>query len=177
MSSDQTLTTITLPNDGSLYFNVARHLTVGCSGDDVSLVQYLLARAPDAEPYLTGANNFQLTGLCPIGVADVDGIWGPDTAAAMAWFEQACTNPPVYRDGAIDPLGSVPYGDQQVFINSGGAYFFKLSVLQDLYVIAQSKAIVTDTGTRNSTLRKMAADGQCPSTLASNPLLAAEATV
>jgi len=41
---------------------------------------------------------------------------------------------PVYLDGAVNPMGSVAYGDQMNFINGGTAHDYKLAPLQRMYV-------------------------------------------
>jgi hypothetical protein len=169
-------TTMTVPPDNRFYYNILRRLCLGSSGADVAMVQYLLARAPESIAYPFGNGPTLSNGDCPIGIGDVDGNWGPNTDAAMSWFEQASITP-VYHDGAVDPLGSVSLGDQIHFINGGTAYEFKFALLQQMYVAAICRNASPDPPSQNRAMRSMANDGECPSILASDPLLALEASI
>jgi hypothetical protein len=160
-----------------MYYNIFRHLCLGSAGTDVAMVQYLLARAPEAISYPFANGPALSNGDCPIGVSDVDGDWGPNTDAAMSWFEQASTLMPVYHDGAVDPMGSVAYGDQIHFINSGAAYEFKLALLQELYVSVICRQAFPNPQAQARAIRSMANDGECPPILAADPLLALEASI
>jgi peptidoglycan hydrolase-like protein with peptidoglycan-binding domain len=177
MSSSSSFTIMTDPGNGRIYYNVGRHLCLGTMGADVAMVQYLLARAPESIPYPFANGATLSNGDCPIGVGDVDGNWGPNTDAAMSWFEQASVLTPVYPDGAVDPMGSVPYGDQMNFINGGTAYEYKLALLQQMYVSVICRNAFPDPQTQNRAIRSMANDGECPSILSSDPLLTTEASI
>jgi peptidoglycan hydrolase-like protein with peptidoglycan-binding domain len=168
---------MTVPPDSRIFYNILRHLCLGSSGADVALVQYLLARAPESMAYPFANGGTLSNGDCPIGVGDVDGNWGPNTDSAMSWFEQACILQSVYHDGAVDPLGSVPNGDQTFFVNGSTTYEFKLAVLEQMYVSVICMNALPAPQLQNRAIRNMANDGQCPSILASDPLIALEATI
>jgi len=136
-----------------LDWNVDARVGMGSTGDDVKLVQYLLARAPEAAQYLPD----QISGSSGIAVSDVDGDWGPQTDAAQKWFEQNFKGGlPVVADGVIDviPQSGVFFGDNPT-------YEYKLSALLNLYAAAAG-------GVNNvtPTIQNMPNDGQCPSDLA-----------
>jgi hypothetical protein len=161
---------------GDVYFNVKRHLCFGCRGVDVALVQYLLARAPDAISSLTPDVAQLSNGDCPIKVADVDGDWGSNTDRAMAWFEQALIYPSVLADGAVDPIGSAPISDGDAFLRGDYAlYVYKLIVLQRIYTMTNITRYDAGVDTRNDGIGTLAWDGQCPSFLASDPVIARRA--
>jgi hypothetical protein len=144
------------PGSTSRNWNVDARVGPGSAGDDVRLVQYLLVRAPEAEPYLTTPVN----GGPGIGINDVDGIWGPQTSAAMSWLEQTFN---VISDGVVDPC---PPGTD-FFSSQINNCFYKIILLQQLYVINQVRG--NNSGTSNDTkttvLMTMQDDGMCPSAL------------
>jgi hypothetical protein len=136
-----------------LLWNVDSRIGMGSTGDDVMLVQYLLARAPDAAQYTPD----QISGSSGIAVSDVDGSWGPQTDAAQKWFEQNFKGGmPVLADGVIDviPQSGILFGDSPT-------YEYKLAALQNIYATAAG-------GMNNvtATIQNMPNDGQCPAALA-----------
>ena len=138
---------------GFLLWNVDARVGMGSEGDDVRLVQYLLARAPEAAKLVPD----QISGSSGITVADVDGIWGPQTDAAQRWFEQnyKC-GAPVVADGVVD---MVP--ESGIIFGGSAPHEYKLYALQDLYSIAANGL-----GNVTPNIRNMPNDGQCPSELA-----------
>jgi hypothetical protein len=160
---------------GDIYFNVKRHLCFGCSGVDVALVQYLMARAPDAISSLTPDVAQLSNGNCPIKVADVDGVWGPNTDAAMAWLEQALIYPPAFADGAVDPIGSVPNSDAASFSHGDNYYVYKLVALQRIYTMTRIVRYDAGADSRNYGIGTLAWDGLCPSILANDDMIAGQA--
>jgi len=122
---------------------------MGSTGDDVKLVQYLLARAPQAAQYLPS----EISGSSGIAVSDADGNWGQQTDAAQKWFEQNFKGGmPVLADGVIDliPESGILFGDNPT-------YEYKLAALQSLHATAA--------GGMNhvtATIQDMPNDGQCP---------------
>jgi hypothetical protein len=144
-------------NSGSdndfLLWNIDSRIGMGSTGDDVKLVQYLLARAPEAAQYMPS----EISGSSGIAVSDVDGSWGSQTDAAQKWFEQNFKGGmPVLADGVIDviPESGILFGDNPT-------YEYKLAALQNLYATAAG-------GMNNvtATIQNMPNDGQCPSDLA-----------
>jgi hypothetical protein len=134
-------------------WNVDSRIGMGSTGDDVRLVQYLLARAPGAAQYTPD----QISGSSGIAVSDVDGNWGPQTDAAQKWFEQNFKGGlPVVADGVIDviPQSGFTFGDSPT-------YEYKIYALQELYATAAGGM-----NTVTATIQNMPNDGQCPSDLA-----------
>jgi peptidoglycan hydrolase-like protein with peptidoglycan-binding domain len=170
-------TVVTLRSGERIFYNIRRHLCLNSSGSDVAMVQYLLARSPESLAFPFANGPLLSNGDCPIGVGDVDGSWGPNTDAAMSWFEQSCTLQPVFHDGAVDPLGSVAFGDEVNFVNGSTTYEFKLALLQQMYISVICQNPFPDPPLHNRAIRNMAKDGQCPSILGSDPLLATEASI
>ncbi|MGO8798231.1 MAG: peptidoglycan-binding domain-containing protein [Roseiarcus sp.] len=139
--------------DGFLLWNVDSRIGMGSTGDDVKLVQYLLARAPEAAQYVPD----QISGSSGISVSDVDGNWGPQTDAAQKWFEQNYKGgAPVVADGVIDvvPQSGILFGNNPT-------YEYKLYALQELYAAAAGGQMNV-----TPTIQNMPNDGQCPSDLA-----------
>jgi hypothetical protein len=137
-------------------WNLSSTTQFGSTGDDVKLVQYLLARAPEAGAY----ESDKISGQSGIAVSDVDGIWGQQTAAALSWLEQSWKgNHPVVADSRVDPTfgGTITFGPD-------GIYEYKILVLQHLYAVAMMKHAATsaDTATMSSLGLSMPDDGQCP---------------
>ncbi len=74
---------------------------MGSTGDDVKLIQYMLARAPEAAQYVPG----EISGSSGISVGDVDGEWGAQTDAAQKWLEQNFKGVTrIIADGFIDTI-------------------------------------------------------------------------
>jgi hypothetical protein len=143
--------------DGLTLWDVSFRIGPGSVGDDVRLVQYLMARfvqydpvAPPATPGLT--------------LSDVDGQWGSRTTAAMRWIEQ---NGGVVADGVVDPCPADT-------LDVGGPYSqyrYKIALLQWYYIgeIAQKSPGTPypfDGPAKSAILMDMANDGQCPADLA-----------
>jgi hypothetical protein len=155
------LTTYVLDEQTTIrLWNLSTTAQYGATGDDVRLVQYLLARAPEAAAYEPD----KISGQSGITVDDVDGIWGPQTAAAQSWLEQNWAgNLKVAADGRVDPtfVDSIKFGPND-------AYEFKIAVLQHLYAVAQLQRRVTsaDTEAMATLGENMPNDGQCPPDLA-----------
>jgi len=125
-------------------WDIDKRVGSGSSGDDVRLVQYLMAR----------------TTFCGITVPQVDGIWGPITGAAMTALEANVSE--VLADGVVDQM---PF--RITFEHLGQAYIYKLAILQFLY----SKAVAPqnddqDPKLSEATLMAMPDDGVCPNDLA-----------
>jgi hypothetical protein len=140
-------------------WNVSSRVGPGSTGDDVKLVQYLLARAPEAANY-----GGPISGQSGIAVANVDGIWGPQTAAAMSWFEKSWKGRGnLQADSVVDPN---PPGSCNFGVN--GNFLYKITALQVLYGVAQLKdmGMTADGGTVANTVLAMPTDGQCPQDLA-----------
>ena len=140
-------------NNIFLDWNVDARVRMGSTGDDVKLIQYLLARAPEAAQYMPS----EISGSSGIAVSDVDGSWGAQTDAAQKWFEQNYKGGmPVLADGVIDtiPQSGILFGDNPT-------YEYKLAALLSLYAIAAG-------GMNNvtPTIMNMPNDEQCPSDLA-----------
>jgi hypothetical protein len=146
------------PN-GMSYWDVSQRVGVGSTGDDVRLVQYLLARAPESEQYRQ-----DISGSSGIAVSDVDGAWGPQTAAAMSWYEQqTATFSGTVADGCVDPAppNTINFGPNN-------EYQYKIHSLQWFYIIAQSNGTcnMMDFPSMSNILMGMPNDGQCPPALA-----------
>ncbi|MGO9642511.1 MAG: peptidoglycan-binding domain-containing protein [Candidatus Acidiferrales bacterium] len=137
-------------------WNVDARIGMGSTGDDVRLIQYVLARAPEAAQYWPD----KISGSSGIAVSDVDGIWGPQTDAAQKWLEQNWKgNNPVVADGFIDPLqGGITFGTDTT-------YEYKLSVALFLYAIAANQGTVWVSKGSTETIMDMPNDGQCPADL------------
>lgn len=141
------------PQFGFLLWNVSARVGMGSTGDDVRLVQYLLARASEA----ANATPTQISGSSGLAVADVDGVWGSKTDAAQRWFERNYKGPiPVVADGFID---TIP--DSGTIFGNSPTYEYKLSGLQELYATAAGGATNV-----TPTIENMPNDGQCPAELA-----------
>jgi hypothetical protein len=135
--------------DGAQFWDVDGHVAFGSRGDDVRFVQYLMVR----------------TGLLGLSLADVDGVWGARTAAAMSRFEQMLGTNNVLADGAIDPIP--PGSTNNAFVRGGISFTYKLSPLYDLYVQRESPRTDThDPNASSAVLLSMPFDGQCPPALA-----------
>jgi hypothetical protein len=142
------------PKYGFLLWDIDVRVGMGSSGDDVMLVQYLLARAPEAAQYAPD----QISGSSGIAVSDVDGTWGPQTAAAQKWFEQNYkSRASVVADGVIDP---VPESGTW-FGPPSSPHEYKLYSLQELYSMAAGGF-----GNVTPNIKNMPNDGQCPAELA-----------
>jgi hypothetical protein len=131
--------------EGNQIWNVDKRIpTFATTGDDVRLVQYLLARTED----------------CGISVSQVDGVWGPTSAGALSAFEQHFGST-VLADGAIDPITP-----SDSFVKNGHVFTYKLSLLHDKYVVKQSPAALLVPALYSSVVLNMPNDGQCPPELA-----------
>jgi len=138
--------------DGLTLWDVSFRVGPGSQGDDVRLVQYLMARFVQYDPVKPPST----PGLT---LADVDGVWGPRTTAAMQWLEK---NGGVVADGVVDPC---PLDTLDV----GGPYsstMYKIAMLQWYYIPEVAKRIVFDGPGKSAILMDMANDGQCPADLA-----------
>jgi len=145
--------TLTTSDNTFLGWNIEARVGMGSTGDDVKLVQYLLARAPDAAQYVPS----EISGSPGIAVSDVDGSWGSQTDTAQKWFEQNFKGGmPIVADGVIDsiPPSGILFGDNPT-------YEYKLAELLHLYAIAAGGM-----GNVTATIQNMPNDGQCPSDLA-----------
>jgi hypothetical protein len=156
------------PN-GMSYWDVSQRIGFGSVGDDVRLVQYLLAVAPASARYRPDIN-----GSSGLTVLDVDGVWGPQTAAAMAWYEQQTVNFGTLADSFVDPAPA-----DTINFGPNNQYQFKIHSLQWFYVIAISDGAqdMTDFGGMSEVLMAMPNDGLCPSPLGfalTNALTAAQ---
>jgi hypothetical protein len=101
-------------------WNVDARIGLGSTGTDVMLVQYLLGQAL---PYVDA------------GRPQVDGVWGPITAAAMSALEKTYPND-LLADGAVDPLPSA-----MVFDHGSQWYSYKLAALQGIYCQTRNPAV------------------------------------
>jgi hypothetical protein len=149
---------------GKSIWNIEGQAQMGSQGDDVKLIQYLLARAPEASQYIPDL----ISGSSGIAVSNVDGVWGSQTDAAQKWLEQNWKgNNTVVADGVIDviPATGVLFGADPV-------HEYKLAIVQWLYAVAinQGKNFLDGSeymaGSPATILLNMANDGQCPSDLA-----------
>jgi type VI secretion system secreted protein Hcp len=132
---------------GGPIWNVEEKIGTGSTGDDVMLVQYLVARYGMWE----GKPGY-------ISVHDVDGIWGPKTAASFLLYEQSATS--VVTNGFVYPVR--PHTD---FLHAGAHGFLHHIVsLQEYYCAIISGKPVG--GVDSHIVMEMAHDGMCPSKLA-----------
>jgi hypothetical protein len=149
--------------EGKSIWNIEARAQMGSQGDDVKLIQYLLARAPEASSYVPDL----ISGSSGIAVGDVDGTWGTQTDTAQKWLEQNWKgSATAVADGVIDmiPATGVNFGSDPV-------HEYKLAILQWLYAVAinQSGHFLDGSeymaGQPSTILQNMAGDGQCPSDL------------
>lgn len=139
--------------EGYQIWNVDKRIpTFATTGDDVRLVQYLLARTEE----------------CGITVSQVDGLWGPISAQALTTFEQIFGTA-VLADGAVDPITP-----SDRFVKNGQVFTYKLSLLHDKYVVKQYAPALLIPALYSATVLNMPNDGQCPPALAAalNELIA-----
>jgi len=158
-------------------WDLSQRVSVGSIGDDVSLVQYLMVRFAMVRVKADPA------GVAAFGLAigEVDGIWGPKTAAAMAWLERSNTGDPnaggqggFLADGAVDPF---PAGVE--FYNHGPLQLgYKMCGLQELYCagISHLPSNAIPAQQFSDIVMGMPNDGLCPPSLA-NTLLQLQAQV
>jgi hypothetical protein len=139
-------------------WNVSARAGLGSSGDDVRLIQYLLARAPEAGAIRPD----RISGESGITVDDVDGMWGPKTTAGVSWLEQNyhAKNGNDFADGVIDPM---PF-HQDHFVVGSTTFQYKIMSLQVLYciVILQDRFETASDDEFFGTIMAMPDDGQCP---------------
>jgi hypothetical protein len=107
------------PSDEETNFiwNVEQRVGPGSSGDDVRLVQYLLA--------MWGAD-YSIPGV--IVLDDVSGSWDSKTSASMALFEKNLTSAAL-ADGVVDPMPPDTVG----FSAARSSYLYKIYSLQWAY--------------------------------------------
>jgi hypothetical protein len=143
-------------------WNVSDRAGPGSSGDDVRLIQYLLARAPEA----AAIRPDRISGDSGITVDDVDGMWGPKTTAAVSWLERSyhAKNGSDFADGVIDPMPS----HQDHFVVGSTTFQYKIMSLQVLYciVMLQDRFESASDSEFFGTIMAMPDDGQCPGALA-----------
>jgi hypothetical protein len=143
------------------FFNTDARIGMGSTGDDVRLVQYLLARAPDAAPFVPGF----MSGSPRITVGDVDGVWGTQTDAAEKWLEQNCVGlEQLIADGFIDTVapGGIGLGETA----AGQLFQYKLDALMFFYAVAMCQGLNMHDQTMYGVVMDMPADPQCPGDLA-----------
>jgi hypothetical protein len=154
---------VTSIDAGKSIWNIEGRAQMGSQGDDVKLIQYLLARASEASNYIPD----QISGSSGITVSNVDGIWGSQTDVAQKWLEQNWKgNHTAVADGVIDviPATGVLFGADSV-------HEYKFALLQYLYAVAinQSNNFLDGSeymaGSPATIVMNMAGDGQCPSDL------------
>ncbi len=140
-------TVIDAEDDGGPIWNVEERIGLGSTGDDVRLVQYLVARYGmwEGTPgYLT--------------VEDVDGVWDAKTAASFLLYEQTATS--VVTNGFVYPVK--PHTD---FLHVGvHGFLHHIVSLQEYYCAIISEKPVG--GVDSHIVMAIADDGMCPSELA-----------
>jgi len=139
-------------------WNVDARVGLNSTGDDVKLVQYLLARASEAAAYVPD----KISGSSGIAVSNVDGIWGSQTASAMSWLEQSWKGlHAVVADSCIDQIPSTG-----LYFGPNDALEYKLAVLQWLYARVKAATHIGDQQAYTQYVANMPNDGQCPQDLA-----------
>ena len=140
--------------DGYIW-DVEKRIGSGSKGDDVRLVQYLVARYG----MWTGSPDY-------ITIDDVDGTWGPKTSASFLGYEQSAMD--VRTNGFVYPA---PF-DVDIFHTGVHGFIYHIISLQEYYcaAILQKPVGVIDF----DVVMAMPYDGMCPPDLAF-ALTAAEA--